>query len=85
MINYLFVSGKPWHDKTLLELKKNEKENWFRVKEKSEFNLSFLNKICPDKIIWFNSTSIYEFPDNRFDSVDLIDIVKVIEKKVITK
>ena len=24
---------------------------------------------------------IYEFPDNRFDSVDLIDIVKVIEKE----
>ena len=33
------------------------------------------------KIIGFNSTSVYEFPDNRFDSVDLIDIVKVIEKE----
>ena len=33
------------------------------------------------KIIGFNSNSIYEFPDNRFDSVDLIDIVKVIEKE----
>ena len=50
MTNYLFVSGKPWHDETFLQLKKNEKENWFRIKEKREFNLSFLNKISPDKI-----------------------------------
>ena len=50
MINYLFVSGKPWHDKIFLELKKNKKQNWYRIKDKSEFNLSFINKICPSKI-----------------------------------
>lgn len=31
--------------------------------------------------IGYHSTSIYDFPDNRFDSVALLDIVKVIEKE----
>jgi LmbE family N-acetylglucosaminyl deacetylase len=29
--------------------------------------------------IGYHSVSIYQFPDNRFDSVDLLDIIKVIE------
>ncbi len=33
------------------------------------------------KIIGFESVGIYDFPDNRFDSVALLDIVKVIEKE----
>ncbi|MBA3704605.1 MAG: PIG-L family deacetylase [Bacteroidetes bacterium] len=31
--------------------------------------------------IGYHSVSIHDFPDNRFDSVDLLDIVKVIEKE----
>ncbi len=31
--------------------------------------------------IGFESVSTYEFADNRFDSVDLLDIIKVIEKE----
>ncbi|MBT8181754.1 MAG: PIG-L family deacetylase [Eudoraea sp.] len=31
--------------------------------------------------IGYESVGIYDFPDNRFDSVDLLDIVKVIEKE----
>lgn len=31
--------------------------------------------------IGFHSTGIYQFADNRFDSVDLLDLVKVIEKE----
>ena len=31
--------------------------------------------------IGYHSTSIYDFPDNRFDSVALLDIIKVIEKE----
>jgi LmbE family N-acetylglucosaminyl deacetylase len=31
--------------------------------------------------IGYHNTSIYDFPDNRFDSVALLDIVKVIEKE----
>jgi len=31
--------------------------------------------------IGYESTGIYDFPDNRFDTVALIDIVKVIEKE----
>ena len=31
--------------------------------------------------IGYHSTSIYDFPDNRFDSVSLLDIVKVVEKE----
>ncbi len=33
------------------------------------------------KIIGYESVGIYDFPDNRFDSVALLDIVKVIEKE----
>lgn len=31
--------------------------------------------------IGYHSTSMYEFPDNRFDSVAILDIIKVIEKE----
>ncbi len=31
--------------------------------------------------IGYHSVKMYDFPDNRFDSVDLLDIVKVIEKE----
>lgn len=31
--------------------------------------------------IGYHSASIYEFPDNRFDTVPLLDIIKVIEKE----
>lgn len=34
-------------------------------------------------VIGYQELSIYDFPDNRFDSVDLLDIVKVIEKEKI--
>ncbi len=31
--------------------------------------------------IGFQSVSIYDFPDNRFDSINLLEIIKVIEKE----
>jgi len=33
------------------------------------------------KLIGYQSLSIYDFPDNRFDTVALLDIIKVIEKE----
>lgn len=33
------------------------------------------------KAIGYQELSIYDFPDNRFDSVDLLDIIKVVEKE----
>ena len=33
------------------------------------------------KAIGYQELSIYDFPDNRFDSVDLLDIIKIIEKE----
>ena len=33
------------------------------------------------KIIGYESVAIYDFPDNRFDTVALLDIIKVIEKE----
>jgi LmbE family N-acetylglucosaminyl deacetylase len=33
------------------------------------------------EIIGYESVGIYDFPDNRFDSVDLLDIIKVIESE----
>lgn len=33
------------------------------------------------KAIGYHSVAVYDFPDNRFDSVALLDIIKVIEKE----
>lgn len=33
------------------------------------------------KAIGYHSVSIYDFPDNRFDTVALLDIIKVVEKE----
>lgn len=33
------------------------------------------------EIIGYAHVAIYDFPDNRFDSVDLLDIIKIIEKE----
>ena len=33
------------------------------------------------KAIGYHSTSVFDFPDNRFDTVALLDIIKVIEKE----
>jgi LmbE family N-acetylglucosaminyl deacetylase len=33
------------------------------------------------EIIGYQSVGIYDFPDNRFDSVDLLDIIKVVERE----
>lgn len=33
------------------------------------------------KAIGYQSSSIYDFPDNRFDSVHLLDLIKVVEKE----
>ncbi len=33
------------------------------------------------RMIGYQELSVYDFPDNRFDSIDLLDIVKVVEKE----
>ena len=39
------------------------------------------NIASAQKAIGYESVGIYNFPDNRFDSVDLLDLIKVIEKE----
>ncbi|MGR3176660.1 MAG: PIG-L deacetylase family protein [Candidatus Anammoxibacter sp.] len=34
------------------------------------------------KILGYSSLDLYDFPDNRMDSVDLLDVVKMIEKHI---
>ncbi|MCP4229719.1 MAG: PIG-L family deacetylase, partial [bacterium] len=52
-----------------------------RQREKRETEIARLKKQIHDAngIIGVKDVSIYDFPDNRFDSVPLLDIVKVIE------
>lgn len=33
------------------------------------------------KEIGYQKVSVYDFPDNRFDSIDLLDIIKIVEKE----
>ncbi|HLP56506.1 MAG TPA: PIG-L family deacetylase [Fluviicola sp.] len=39
------------------------------------------NIYAAQKHIGYHSVSIHDFPDNRFDSVDLLDLIKVVERE----
>lgn len=48
---------------------------------KEELKIHKQNIKNAQNAIGYHSVSVYDFPDNRFDSVALLDIVKVIEKE----
>ena len=50
-------------------------------KWKSELEVHHYNILQAQKSIGYHSLITYDFPDNRFDTVALLDIVKVIEKE----
>lgn len=50
-------------------------------KWENELNIHRENIKNAQKAIGYHSLSIYDFPDNRFDTVALLDIIKVIEKE----
>jgi LmbE family N-acetylglucosaminyl deacetylase len=50
-------------------------------KWKSELEMHKNNIAEAQKVIGYHSINTYEFPDNRFDSVPLLDIIKTIEKE----
>jgi len=50
---------------------------------KSELAVHQANIRNAQKAIGYHSVSIYDFADNRFDSVALLDIIKVVEKEKI--
>lgn len=53
-----------------------------RVVENKKDEIEILNSEIQkaNDIIGIKKTFVYDFPDNRFDSVDLLDIIKVISK-----
>lgn len=55
---------------------KRDAKIWQKELEVHKANIS-----KAQKSIGYHSVSIYDFPDNRFDSVALLDIVKIIEKE----
>ncbi len=55
---------------------KRNPEKW-----KKELDLHRKNIKSAQNAIGYHSISIYDFPDNRFDTVALLDIIKVIEKE----
>lgn len=48
---------------------------------KKELEIHRANIHAAQAAIGYQSVGIYDFPDNRFDSVDLLDIIKVVEKE----
>ncbi|MES2394585.1 MAG: PIG-L family deacetylase [Bacteroidota bacterium] len=52
-----------------------------KAKWKTELDIHRSNIHSAQKAIGYHSVSIYDFPDNRFDTVALLDIIKVIEKE----
>lgn len=53
-----------------------DQEKWSR-----ELTLHKANVAAANKFVGYHSVALYELPDNRFDSVDLLDIIKIIEKE----
>ncbi|MCS7077533.1 MAG: PIG-L family deacetylase [Bacteroidia bacterium] len=53
-----------------------DREKWER-----ELQIHRNNIYSAQKILGYQELSIYDFPDNRFDTVALLDLVKVIEKE----
>ena len=52
-----------------------------RDKWEKELEIHRGNIYVAQKAIGYESVSIYDFPDNRFDTVALLDIIKVVEKE----
>jgi LmbE family N-acetylglucosaminyl deacetylase len=50
-------------------------------KWKAELDTHRKNVYAAQAIIGYHAVSLYDFPDNRFDTVALLDIIKVIEKE----
>jgi LmbE family N-acetylglucosaminyl deacetylase len=48
---------------------------------KSELAAHKANIASAQKCIGYQSVGVYDFPDNRFDTVALLDIIKVVEKE----
>lgn len=46
-----------------------------------ELKIHRANIFNAKEIIGYNQVSIHDLPDNRFDSVDLLDIIKIVEKE----
>jgi len=55
---------------------KREINKWKNELEQHKKNIKMAQKA-----IGYHSVSVYDFPDNRFDTVALLDIIKVIEKE----
>lgn len=53
-----------------------DRESWNK-----ELELHRRNIYSAQQAIGYESVGVYDFPDNRFDSVDLLDIIKVVEKE----
>jgi LmbE family N-acetylglucosaminyl deacetylase len=56
-------------------------ENRDVEKWKEELEIHRQNIYTAQKAIGYHSVSIYDFPDNRFDTVALLDIIKIVEKE----
>ncbi|MDT0644229.1 PIG-L family deacetylase [Zunongwangia sp. F363] len=52
-----------------------------QLKWKRELEIHRENILSAQRAIGYDSVGIYDFPDNRFDTVALLDIIKVVEKE----
>lgn len=52
-----------------------------QLKWKNELNVHRENIKTAQKAIGYDSVIIHDFPDNRFDTVALLDIIKIVEKE----
>lgn len=55
---------------------KRDKDSWLKELETHNKNIE-----DSTRIIGYTSVGTYNLPDNRFDSVDLLDIIKIVEKE----
>lgn len=50
-------------------------------KWKQELEIHRSNILAAKEVIGYHSVSIHDFPDNRFDTTPLLDVIKVVEKE----
>lgn len=53
-----------------------DQEKWKEALQKHKANIQ-----AASKCIGYDSVGVYDFPDNRFDGVELLDIIKVVEEE----
>ena len=78
-VSLAYTVDSEWRNRNLFIKGRNEIIDFLTDKWKNELAIHRNNIKQAQESIGYHSVSIFDFPDNRFDTVALLDIIKVIE------